>query len=141
MTYEDICRQAGIDPARCNADMRAVIDYMAEKHAEMQEMKGLKHFVINEVYESPAYSGEPVRAALDVTDEGVFIEIEGYGNYWSDDRFPIGDMQSFCIWLHSHHGVPVVRCYTDINEGDWTNWVSFEDAKIENRKARIEVTE
>ncbi|HBH90419.1 MAG TPA: hypothetical protein DDY27_11025 [Hyphomonadaceae bacterium] len=139
MTYEDICREAGIDPARCNADMRAVITYMTQKHEEeMQETKGRKHFVINEAYESPAYSGEPVRAALDVTDTGLTIEFEGYGHHWNDDQAPLGKMKRWCIWLHSHHGVPTIRLYTDINEEDETHFISFEKAKIENRKVSQE---
>lgn len=137
MTYEDICREAGIDPARCNADMRAVITYMVQKHEEeMQEMKGTKHFAITE--HNPDFSCEPVRAAVDVNDDGLMIELDGYGHHWNNDQEPLGSMHRWCIWLHLWDGIPTIRLYTDINDEHETHWVSFEKAKIENRKASQE---
>ena len=43
MNYEDVCKEAGVDPSCCNSDMRAVITYMAENRVTLdgipQEIK------------------------------------------------------------------------------------------------------
>ena len=37
MNYEDVCREAGVDPSCCNGDMRAVITYMAENDVTLDD--------------------------------------------------------------------------------------------------------
>ena len=37
-TYDDICEAAGVHPANCNSDMRAVITYMAEERPVLDKI-------------------------------------------------------------------------------------------------------
>lgn len=37
MNFEDVCREAGVDPCECKGDMRRVITFMEERYQELKQ--------------------------------------------------------------------------------------------------------
>jgi len=47
MNYEDVCKEAGVDPSCCNGDMRVVITYMVEN---VVILDGVRQEIKNQVH-------------------------------------------------------------------------------------------
>ena len=77
---------------------------------------------------------ESIGCGILLTRDGVGLEFDGHGGYWTDDECKTGEGHRSVVWVELCNGEVVVRIWEDINDEEPTTSISLADARFGNRK-------